>query len=445
MLEKMDHSIPKFESFTVEFKSEWNEKKDGEGIKKTIVAFANTVGGDLYIGVNDNGEAVGLDNPALIEEKLASSIRDNISPSLMGYVTPERLHVNGKTVLKVHVEQGAVRPYTMTPNAPTGVYVRLGNTSNLATFDDIAKMIRESNPVPFEDRIAVEQNLTFEYCKEFCAKRGMDFDPKSNLTFGFWNKRFEAFTNLAYICSDQSPVSTVMIEFADDDKLQMLNSERISGSIFRLYDFIMGFIGRSNYAWTEKPSGINGSAERIDHYFVEPRVVLEAVVNMLAHRDYSKEPANLVHVSPQKIDLTSVGGLIEGLSIEDIAERMSTECRNKKLAMLFNSLKLMESRGSGFRYIRSFYKGRSITDLLAVSQTSFTITLPRLNVELVKGGKEYSEILNFVATAKEVSRKEVQEYLGVSQTKAVNLLKKMTEANLIEIIGGGRSIRYRLK
>lgn len=442
----MSSVIPKYESLSVEFKSEWNEKKDGEGIKKTIVAFANTVGGDLFIGVSDNGEVVGLTKVADIEEKLASSIRDNISPSLMGYVTMERIRVQGKTVLKVHVEQGSQRPYTLNPRASTGVYIRLGNTSNPATLDDIARMIRESNPLPYEDRISVEQNLTFDYCKGFCAKRGIEFEPKSNLTFGFWNPKFKAYTNLAYLCSDQSPVSTVIIEFMDNEKIQLLNSDRFTGSIFFQFDRIMEFISRSNLAWVEKPGGTFGSVpERIDHYYVEPRVILEAVVNMLAHRDYSKEPANLVHITPRQIDLTSFGGLIEGLSIENVAELMATECRNKKLAMLFNSLKLMENRGSGFRYIRSFYKGRSISDLLYVSQTSFTITLPRLNAHLPVQNKDFQEILNFIGSHKETTRKEVQQFLGVSQAKTSGILRKMVESDLIEVKGAGRSVKYRIK
>lgn len=438
--------IPKFESLNVEFKAEWNEKKDGEGIKKSIVAFANTAGGDLYIGVADNGDVVGLTKVSEIEEKLASTIRDSISPSLMGYVTTERLNIKEKTVLKVHVDQGVQRPYTLNPRASTGVYIRLGNTSNPATLDDIARMVRESNPVAYEDRISVEQELTFDYCKDFCEKRGLTFEPKSNRTFDFWNNKFKAYTNLAYLCSDQGPLNTVIVEFRDNEKIQLLNSERITGSLFYHLDRIMEFINRTNLAWVEKPSGTSTTnPERIDHYYVQPRVVLEAVVNMLAHRDYTKMSANLIHITPQKIDLTSFGGLIEDLSVEDIVELMATECRNKKLAMLFNSLKLMESRGSGFRYIRSFYEGRSLSDLLNVSQTSFTISLPRVNAQFPVQNEDYQKILNFISSNKEASRKEIQDFLDVSQAKAISILKKMVDLQLLERIGGSRSVKYVVK
>ncbi len=435
--------IPKYESLTVEFKEKWDEKKDGAPIKKTIVAFANTAGGDLFIGVSDSGEIVGLESPDQIEEKLASTVRDTISPSLAGFISTERINIDGKNIVKVHVDRGWLRPYCLDPKTASGVYVRIGNTSSPASIDDIARMVRDSNPIPYEERISIEQNLTFNYFSRFCAERGLEIDPKINLTFGLWNNKLQAYTNLAYICSDQSDTAVVMINFADNDKMEIIDSDRVVGSIFKLYEEVTSFVAKSNYAWLEKPSQPN--AERIDHYFVDPRVILEATVNMLAHRDYSKKPANLVHITPDSIQLTSVGGLVDGLSIEDIAERMATECRNKKLAMLFNMLKLMESRGSGFRRIRNSYKTKSIEELLSVSETSFTITLPRQLSNTFIERQDFKQILDFVGTRKEVTRRSVQDYLQMSQSATVNTLREMVKANLLEVIGNGPATRYRIK
>lgn len=435
--------IPEYESLTVEFKENWDEKKDGAQIKKTLVAFANTVGGDLYIGVNDEGQVVGLASPALIEEKLASTIRDSIQPSIAGIVSTERIKINGKVVLRVHVDAGNLRPYCLDPKTASGIYIRIGNTTSPASIDDIAKMVRENNPVPFEDRIAFEQNLTFEYCHKFCADRGLEFNPKSNLTFGFWNQKSLAYTNLAFICSDQSDVSEVLIRFAEDEKITILDSVRIEGSIFKLYDEATKFIAQSNYAWMEKPS--TGSAERIDHYIIDPRVILEALVNAFAHRDYSKKPPNLIHITPSAVSMMSAGGLVEGLSVEDIALRMATECRNKKLAALFCNLHLMENKGSGFRRIRSFYKNRSIEDLLEVSKTSFTIMLPRPAENMYTGNERFKQVLGYLSLHQNVPRREVQSFLGLSQASTVLLLRDMVQANLIEQIGKGPSTRYKLK
>ena len=70
---------PSKESLVVEFKSGWNNKNDGTNIKKTIVAFANTAGGDLYLGVGDDGSVVGVHDADALEERISCTIRDNIA------------------------------------------------------------------------------------------------------------------------------------------------------------------------------------------------------------------------------------------------------------------------------------------------------------------------------------------------------------------------------
>lgn len=437
-------NIPKFESVTVEFKREWNVRKDGEPIKKTLVAFANTAGGDIFIGVDDDGTVVGLEDVGAIEEKVSSAVRDNISPSLIGLLSTERMTDGNVTVLRVHVDVGDMKPYCLDPKNGAGVYIRVGNTTVPASMDDIARMVRESNPVPFEQRTSTEQDLTFNYCRKFCLARNVEFDPKLNTTYGFWNRRRSAWTNLARICSDQSPASVVLVRFQNNEKTIILDSERVTGSVFELYDRATAFIAQSNYAWMEKPS--SGSAERIDHYIIDPRVILEALVNALVHRDYSKTPANLIHITPASIELKSIGGLAEGLSIEDVAELMATECRNAGLAHLFGRLHLMENKGSGFTRIQEFYGPRPIRELLRLTETSFTIILPRLMKNVYMEKPLFKDVMKVVAAqSAPVSRQFIQDALGISRTKATGLLNEMKEKNLIEAVGGSRSIRYKIK
>jgi len=434
--------IPTEESLTVEFKREWNEKKDGEPIKKTLIAFANTSGGNLYIGVDDDGTIVGISDASRLEEKLASTIRDTISPSLASFVTTQRLTVSGKTVLQVHVDEGAMKPYCLDPKTSSGVYIRCGNTSGPASMDDVARMVRENNPVPHESRIAFEQDLTFNECLTFCRERNVEFDPKLNAAYGFWDRKREAYTNLAWLCSDQSPAAVVMVNFRDNDKLIMADSARVTGSIFKLYNEATQFIARTNQSWVEKPS--TGRAERIDHYIIDPRVILEALVNMIAHRDYSKQPPNIIHITPACIEMKSFGGLLDGLSVADIADLMATECRNAGLARLLQIVHLMENRGSGFSRIRAFYRQLQITDLLRVNDTSFTIRLPRLATDAYFEKPEYKDVVTYLATHGTSSRQSIQTALGLTQTVTIRLLKEMTKAELIKREGGSRSIRYLL-
>jgi ATP-dependent DNA helicase RecG len=441
----MAADIPKFESQSTEFKECWDSKKDGAPIKKTIVAFANTAGGDLYIGVSDDGTVVGLDDISDTEERLISAIQDNISPSVNDCVTTEHIAIEGKDVLRVHVAQGSARPYYMDPTNAQTVYVRVGNTSRPARIDELAKILRESNPVPYLERNCARSDLTFTKCMDFCNSRNVYFDPKANLQFGFWNHAFRCFTNLAYICSDQSNASVVLVQFADAEKTQILASKKVTGSIFSIYEETLSFVNERNIDYVEKPD--DGTGERVEHYRISPSVIREALVNIIAHRDYEKKPAALVHITPKVIEFTSFGGL-EDIEFSDITNAMATYCRNEKLAELLSKLHLMEGIGTGFLLIRQFYKRYklSLEDLLEASKSSFTIRLikplPKIRYDLHKEERKYQKILEAIDEKGSMSRAEIQAQFGISQSGTVNLLKELLVKHRIVKEGNGKNTRY---
>ena len=94
------------ESDTVELKAEIV----GD-ICKEIVAFANTHGGMLYVGVRDDGEVVGVGNADGEIQRLSSMVRDSIKPDLTMFVRYDTETVEGKTILAVTVQKGTDRPY----------------------------------------------------------------------------------------------------------------------------------------------------------------------------------------------------------------------------------------------------------------------------------------------------------------------------------------------
>jgi ATP-dependent DNA helicase RecG len=111
------------ESLNCELKQEYIED-----IKKTVVAFANSDGGDIYIGVKDDGKVCGVKNTDEIMLKLTSSIHDGISPDLTNITNLTVSKIDSKKVIKIHVERGASRPYYLIGKGirPEGVFIRLG-------------------------------------------------------------------------------------------------------------------------------------------------------------------------------------------------------------------------------------------------------------------------------------------------------------------------------
>ena len=126
------------ESDTVELKQEYI--KD---IRKEIVAFANTVGGTIYIGVDDTGAVIGLDNPDVVMLAVLNMARDSIRPDIMGFIRCGIQDIADKKVVEIRVQKGPDRPYYLRDKGltPGGVYIRNGSASNPASTYLIKKMI----------------------------------------------------------------------------------------------------------------------------------------------------------------------------------------------------------------------------------------------------------------------------------------------------------------
>ena len=146
------------ESETIELKQELTKN-----IKKEIVAFANTKGGTIYIGVNDNGEILGITNPDKDVEMLSCMIKEGIVNDLVPYCNIEIKNVDNKQIIALHITSAPNKPYYIAEKGlkPSGVYLRLGTSSITATDEIIKKMIIENNTISFETDISSIQKLSF--------------------------------------------------------------------------------------------------------------------------------------------------------------------------------------------------------------------------------------------------------------------------------------------
>lgn len=431
--------LPKTESLTVEFTSVWNN----DTICKSLVAFANTVGGDLYIGLDDNGSPVGVTDLDEILQALTSVTRKSVFPSLASIVNTEILTVGENLqIVRIHVNPGRFRPYSLDPKRSETVYIRVENTNCPASLDDLGDLIRANNVVPFERRIADLQNLTFSDLQQLCREQHFPLDPKSHLQYGLWDPTLQSFTNLGFICSDQSSFAAVLVEFTDNDKLLVKRSRRTEGSVFSLIDAIQTFVHDTNTAGWTFPT--DGTLTHTEHFFVPPLVLREAVVNAVAHRDYLNTTPITVQITPDAVEIFTVGGL-PGLEPDQILSGMATNCRNPLLAALLGKLHLMEGIGNGFRQLRHAYPDDDLSDLLTMAPRHFIIRLPRRNPMDTARDTVDEELLHFFRQRRNASRAEIQTFLGVSTSTAAKRLQTWMQRDIIEKYGHGPATRYRLK
>ncbi|WP_102269147.1 RNA-binding domain-containing protein [Massilicoli timonensis] len=419
-----------------------------ENIKKEIIAFANCEGGKLYVGVQDDGTVLGLDNPDEVSLQISNMVRDSIKPDLTMFLHYETLTVDGKKIVAVDVQQGTERPYYIAKKGmrPEGVYVRQGYSSVPATNTAIRCMIKETDGDRFEEMRSLEQNLTFEIAKKTFAKRNVAFGAAQMKTLGLVTQD-GVYTNLGLLLSDQCVHTIKAAVFQGTNQNEFKDRKEFTGSLFQQMDEVYDFIDFRNqtHSTFEK-------LYRIDRRDYPETAVREALLNLLVHREYSFRASSFISLYTDRLEFTSIGGLVNGVTLKDITMGISV-CRNVKLANIFYRLELIEAYGTGLVKIMDAYEGTGMMPRIETSNNAFKIILPNLNAitESAKpkqiGLEKDIPEKKVIALTKEqgfITRKEVEMLLDMGQSSCGRLLKKMVENGLLIQGGKGKNTRYRL-
>lgn len=424
------------ESEVVELKS--NVVAD---ICKEIIAFANTKGGTLYIGVADDGRVLGVENADRVTLQLNHMIRDSIKPDVTMFVHYETQTVDGKQILSVTVQKGTGRPYYLGSKGlkPSGVYVRNGTSADPATDTAIRMMIKETDGDSFETRRSLEQNLTFDAAKAQFARQKVPFDFAKMQTLGLVSQD-GIYSNVALLLSDQCPSTIKAATFAGTEKEVFQDRREFSGSLFRQMDDLYAYLDLRN----QTKATFQG-LYRTDTKDYPEEALRETLMNSLVHRDYSFHASTLVSVYEDRIEVVSVGGLPSGIGLEDILLGLSV-CRNPQLAAVFYRLALIEAYGTGMPKIMKAYAGTGLTPRIEVTPHAFKVTLPNCNAAAKEPPQTNEEkILDVLAQAGAITRSEVDTLLNVSQSTANRILKRMVREGLLVQEGRGRMTRYQKK
>ena len=345
-----------------------------EDIKKEIIAFANCEGGKLYIGVQDDGTVSGLDNPDETSLQISNMVRDAIKPDLTMFLHYETVTVDGKKIVTVDIQQGTERPYYIAKKGlrPEGVYVRQGYSSVPATNTAIRRMIKETDGDHFEEMRSLEQNLTFESAKKVFAERNVKFGLTQMKTLGMVTQD-GVYTNLGLLLSDQCVHTIKAAVFQGTTQSEFKDRKEFSGSLFRQMNETYDFIDFRN-----QTHSTFDKLYRIDRRDYPETAVREALLNLLVHREYSFRTSTFISLYADRLEFTSIGGLVSGVSLKDITMGISV-CRNSKLANVFYRLELIEAYGTGIIKIMGAYEGTGMTPQIETSDNAFKIILPNLN------------------------------------------------------------------
>lgn len=424
-----------FETENIEFKSGFTEE-----IYKEVIAFANTDGGVLYIGIDNDGNAVGLNNVDDEYTRITNGIRDAILPDVTMFV---KYTIQENKVVRITISEGTNKPYYLRSKGlkPNGVYVRQGTSSVQASSEQIRQMIKDSDGDDFESMRSLEQELTFASAAAAFESYGVDFSEEKYLALGMIHKNDGLFTNLALLMSDQCQHSIKVAVFGDDENTTFKDNREFKGSIFKQIDEAFRYIMLSN-----RTSSIFKGLERIDKSDYPEAALREALLNSVVHRDYSYSGSIIININDKQMEFVSIGGLLPGLTADDIRSGIS-QPRNKNLAEVFHRLKLIEAYGTGIRRIYKLYENCSVQPRIEVTHNTFKMILPNMSVAEPLAVKTYltpqkEHILDFISKNGQITEAEIMELLGVKRTRAYTVAKQMCDENLIVAVGRGKNKKY---
>ena len=356
-----------YESERIEYKSQMIDD-----IYKEVIAFANTDGGTIYIGVDDKGNLTGIDDVDETYTRLTNGIRDAIAPDVTMFV---RYVLQENNVIQIEVGEGSYKPYYLKARGmkPTGVYVRQGTSSVQASPDQIRRMIKDSAGEVFEEMRTFTQELSFDEAERSFKRYKVDFSEEKYIALGLRNIHDDQYTNLALILSDQCPHTTKIAVFGDEDNITFKDAKEFGGSIFRQLDDSYSYLALCN-----RTAATFKGLERVELSDYPEEALREALLNAIVHRDYSYSGSIIINVNDSCIEFISIGGLLPGLYADDIRSGIS-QPRNRKLAEIFHRLKLIESYGTGIRKIYTLYKDCSVHSRIELTANTFKLVLPNMN------------------------------------------------------------------
>lgn len=466
----MERLIPERETLEIEFKSDIKKLSDTDLID-AIVAFANTNGGDLYLGVEDDGTITGLHKEHKDILQLSAFIANRTIPPVSVRV---EMVGSDPDVLMIHVpksrsivassagkiQRRRLKPDGSPENIPMYPYEINTRLSELSMLDF------SSQPVPgaqYSDLDSVERarlrNMIQTYHGETTLLELPDDELDKALQFAVTidEKLIPTYTGILLIGKKdklKEYMPTAESAYQMFKGTELLANESFHLPLLAAIEKIISFVEARN-SESEMEMGIM----RISIPEFDKRAVREAIVNAYAHRDYTRLGRVLVQIDADGLTISNPGGFVEGVTYENIL-RVEPHGRNPVLADALKRIGLAERSGRGVDRIfeGSLKFGRELPDYSESTSVTVKLLIPRgmPNTQMIALITDHQRktgelmpinsllILNALKQGRRMSLQDIAKETHVPEVKTRAALERLTEAGIIEAIGNTKSRTYTL-
>lgn len=468
----MTSSLPKTETLTVEFKSDRKRLSDVE-LVEAVVCLANADGGDLWLGVEDDGTPTGLHPDHLMLTGLAGMVAARTSPSVS--VTVSSVETGGVAVARISVPkahgevatQGGVYlrrriKHDGTPECvPMLPHDRVSRASSFGILDVSAQPVAGATLADFDP---LERERLRQAVQQYGGDRVLlELDDEAlDGALGLTARqpdgsRLPTLTGLLLVGRESSLQQWVPThEFA----FQVLAQQSVKFNEFRRYPLLKAVDWlETNFRPYNPEDELQVGLFRVPVPMVDMGAFREAVANALIHRDYHRLGAVHIRLEDDALVVSNPGGLVDGVTLSNL---LVTEPRprNRALADAMKRIGVVERSGRGVDTIyRGMLKfGRSAPDYRRTDAQNVVLRMPTEPADLEfrrmvvdEERRRNSELpidsliaLGALRQLKRLSAEELAERIQRDVASAKRTLEALTEAGFVEAHGATRGRTYML-
>ena len=396
---------------------------------KTVSAFANYGTGTIRFGINDDGTVCGISDPDTARLDIDNKINDSVAPK------PDyTLKVNRRqNTIDLTVHEGQYKPYLYMGKA----YKRNDTSTIEVDQTTLKRLTLEGSNMYFEQLPSGLENPRYDYLeKKLIEKLGISGLSDDMLrTFGFYTK--DGKINVAgALFADQNTLYGIDIARFGKTISEIMERQTFSGiSILRQYDEAAAMFKR--YYQYEKIDGF----ERIPVDNIPEEAYREAIANALVHRTWDINAHIRICMFPDRIEISSPGGLPGNLTEEEYLSGSISNLRNPVIGNMFFRMHYIEMFGTGIRRIRESYRGYALKPRFIISDNAITVVLPVVS-ETYNVTSDGQKMINLLGPGILLSSTEIAMALGWSKDKAIREIHKLTEGGYLRASGRGRGTKY---
>ncbi|MCD8179364.1 MAG: putative DNA binding domain-containing protein [Tannerellaceae bacterium] len=396
---------------------------------KTVSAFSNYDGGEIFFGIDDAGNIKGLSDARQACLDIENKINDSITPQ-PDYTL--ELQNNDRTI-KLTVKSGMQKPYLYKSKA----YKRNDTATIEVDTLELSRLILDGKNIRFEELPCDDQELTFDVLNQKLKESIQieTFTQDTLKTLNLYNST-SGYNNAAGILADSNHFPGIdIVKFGENISVIQKRATFDHVSALTVYEKTLE-VFRDYYQYEE----IQG-ADRKKIEIIPEAAFREAIANTLIHRVWDVESQIRVSMFDDRIEIISPGGLPAGITEEEYLSGKLSVLRNRNLANVFYRLGFVEIFGTGILRIKQLYEKGVKQPEFEVSENTIKIALPvfEKDLNLSEDERMVYQILSKMVL-KSIS--EIAPYVPFGKSKTTQLLKGMEKKGVVKIEGRGRGTKY---